>query len=318
MAMRTITIAAPVFNEDTVIGDFLEELSTLVAPLVQQYAFRFLVVNDGSRDQTLSKLEAYDGPFPLKVIDLGRNFGHPVACAACLAFAEGDAVILMDADLQDDPAAIPRFLELWQQGHEVVYAVRESRPEGLCQRFLFGAFYRCLAWISRVDLPLDSGNFSLMDRKVVDAINQVTPHNRYLPGLRSYMGFSQVGIPVPRRARPNGASHVGLGGMFRLAFNGIFAFSYMPIRLFDVLGAIALLVALVLSVYVLSAKLFFGTAIQAWSSQMITIIFFGGINLLGIGIVGEYMARIYDEIRKYPSYTVRGIFERGGRSDRST
>jgi dolichol-phosphate mannosyltransferase len=268
-----------------------------------------LIVNDGSTDETLGVLRGYKGALDLEIVDLARNFGHVAACMACIDLVDCDALVLMDSDLQDDPKAIAQFIAAWEAGYDVVYAVRTSRKEAGLYKMAFTAFYRLLNLITDIRMPPDAGNFSLMDRKVLGHIKIIPLRNRYLPGLRAYVGFKQIGVPVPRRERHDKKSRVGLKGLFRLAFNGIFSFSYLPIRLFNILGFFSLLVSISLSFYALWHKLVASGTPLAWASQIISISFFGGINILGFGIIGEYVARIYDQTKGYPPYVVRKVLK---------
>jgi dolichol-phosphate mannosyltransferase len=215
----------------------------------------------------------------------------------------------MDSDLQDDPNAIAQFIAMWEAGYGLVYAVRTSRKEAGLLKIAFSAYYRLLNLITNIKMPTDAGNFSLMDKKILEHIKKIPLRNRYLPGLRAYMGFKQTGVSVPRRERHDKKSRVGLKGLFNLAFNGIFSFSYLPIRLFNVLGVFSLLIAMSLSFFALWSKLVSDGIVVAWASQIISIAFFGGINILGLGIIGEYVARIHDQIKGYPPYIVRDILK---------
>jgi glycosyltransferase involved in cell wall biosynthesis len=221
-----------------------------------------------------------------------------------LNHARGDAVILMDSDLQDDPAAFSAFVEKWLEGYQVVYAIRTSRREGLPLRLATAAFYRLLTWISNTTIPRGAGTFSLMDRRVVEILRSMPERNRFWPGLRAWAGFSQTGVRVPRRSRHDRRSRVGVRGLWRLSMNAIFSFSYFPIFLFRAFGVLSLLCCLGLAGFVIYHKVITGKAVTAWASQMLSTLFFGGINLLGIGIVGEYVARIYDQMKGRPEYIV--------------
>lgn len=309
---KKLSIAAPVYNEGNTIRRFIEEVTRATAPLRGELDVELLLVNDGSTDGTGPILDALvaAGCPGLAVVHLARNFGHPLACAACLDFADGDGVVLMDADGQDDPGAIPDFVRQWQAGADVVYAVRTSRPEGWVQRGLAWVFYRFLDAAANVRMPLDSGNYSLMDRKVADHLKAMTERNRYLPGLRAWLGYRQVPVSVARRRRHDGRSRVGFSGLLKLAANALFSFSYLPIRIFDVLGLFALTVSIGLTVFALYYKCCTAAALPAWTSQIITITFFGGINILGIGLLGEYVARIYDQVKGRPRYTVDRVLNR--------
>jgi dolichol-phosphate mannosyltransferase len=238
------------------------------------------------------------------VVHLSRNFGHTAAVAAGLDHACGDAVVLMDSDLQDDPEAIPRMVEKWREGFSVVYAIRSSREEPIWKRFLFRSFYRVLRLLSDVPFPVDAGNFSLMDRRVVDVLRGLSERNRYLPGLRAWAGFRQTGLPVRRRPRHDERTRVGLRGLWKLSMNAIFSFSYIPLGIFRLIGALSIGLSLLLMTYAICWKLFTTATIPSWTSQIVAIAFFGGINIFGIGIMGEYIARIYDELKSRPVYVV--------------
>jgi dolichol-phosphate mannosyltransferase len=321
---KAITIAAPAFNESKTLPIFLRELEDIFSSRVKvgdacfdftQYRIRVMIINDGSTDDTLAVLCGYQGRLDLEIVDLARNFGHVAACMACIDMADCDALILMDADLQDDPNAVAQFLAAWEAGWDVVYAVRTTRQEAGVFKLGFAAFYRLLNLITNIKMPLDAGNFALMDRKVLEHIKRIPLRNSYLPGLRAYIGFKQTGIPVPRRERHDKKSRVGLKGLFRLAFNGIFSFSYLPIRLFNVLGAFSLFISFLLSFYALWCKIVAGVAVVSWASQIISISFFGGVNILGLGIIGEYVARIHDQIKGYPPYVVRSTLKPNAKMD---
>ena len=302
----TLSIVAPVYNEAAILDEFVAELLACRPKLKTIARYEIVLVDDGSDDGSAEKLDAICAVHgdEIQVIHLARNFGHVAAVAAGLDHASGDAVILMDADLQDDPAAFAGMVEKWREGYAVVYAVRTSRQESTLRRLAFRTFYRLVRLLSDTPIPLDAGNFSLMDRRVVDVIRTLPERNRYLPGLRAWAGFRQVGLPVPRRPRRHSASRVGLRGLWKLSMNAVFSFSYVPLSLFRLIGAMSIGLSALLMAFVLYHKLFTGLALPAWASQMVTISFFGGINIFGIGILGEYIARIYDELKGRPLYVV--------------
>ena len=301
-----ISVVAPVYNEAKIVQTFVMEVQQAIAALRPPIGYEIILVNDGSTDGSAERLDAIAGDSTgcIKVIHLSRNFGHGPAISAGLDHARGDAVILMDSDLQDDPAAFAPFFERWLQGYDVVYAIRSSRKEPLPVRLAMAVFYRLLGRISDTQIPRDTGTFSLMDRRLVEVLRSMPEQNRFLPGLRAWIGFRQTGLPVPRRARHDRSSRVGLRGLWRLSMNAVFSFSYFPIFIFRAIGAAALLCCLALILYVLYHKIFTGLAMTAWSSQMLSTLFFGGINLFGIGVIGEYVARIYDELKARPSYVI--------------
>jgi len=311
-AQPLLSVIAPVYNEADIVEQFADELLRTLNGLNASVRHEILFVNDGSTDASGEKLEELCASYPakIKVIHLARNFGHDAAVCAGLDVATGDAVILMDSDLQDDPVGIGKFLEKWFEGYDVVYAVRSSRQEPALLRGIFRLFYRILGLLANIPIPADAGNYALMDRRVVDSLVACKERNRYLPGLRSWVGFRQIGVPVPRRARYDKRSRVGLRGLWRLAMNAIFSFSYVPILLFRIVGLLSLAISLGLILLVLYHKFFTGLAVVAWASQLVAIAFFGGINLLGISVLGEYVARIYDEVRGRPIYIIDRMTDR--------
>ena len=304
-----LSVVVPVYNEERniplLLAAVLPELEAIAPPGGEE----IILVNDGSQDNTSAVLDAYAGEYPGRVvaIHLARNFGMECAISAGLDQAKGDAVVIMDADLQDDPGALRTFVEKWREGYEVVYALRTTRSEGFIRRSLFWWFYRILGWIAHVHIPVDASNFALMDRAVVDALRAMPERNRYLRGLRAWIGFRQTGVPVARRARRDGKTRLGLRGQWQLAMNAIFAFSYVPLFFFRAAGILSLAACGILILWALYSRLIVGGVVQAWASQFITTSFFGGINLLGIGIIGEYVARIHDEVKGRPNYIVHRI-----------
>jgi dolichol-phosphate mannosyltransferase len=297
---------APVFNEREGVVVFVGEVRETLECLKDVGTAQLMLVNDGSTDGSDEVLDELAATYPdeVAVLHLSRNFGHAAAVSAGLEHCAADIVVLMDADLQDDPGAIAAMLEQWRQGYDVVYAVRSTRDAAFSSRIVFAAFYRLLGWMAAIRMPNDAGNFGLMDRRVVDALLALPERNRYLPGLRAWLGFRQTGVAVPRRKRYDGRSRVGLRGLWKLAMNAIFSFSYVPLFAFRFLGLATLGLSLFLILFALYHKLVSGLAIPAWTSQLLAISFFGGINLLGIGIVGEYVARIYDEVKRRPAYLI--------------
>lgn len=312
-----VSVVLPVYNETAI----LEELNRRIISVMEadQLSFEVVYVNDGSADgsrENLDRLAAADSR--LVVVHLSRNFGHQPAVHAGLEHATGDVVVVMDSDLQDDPAAIPRFLEAWESGHDVVYAQRFNRKENPARRFLFFSFYRVLNAIADSPIPTDAGNFGLLDRCVVDALLQLPERERFFPGLRSWAGFRQTGIPVERAARHDATPRVSLRGLFRLAKTAIFAFSSFPLKFFYIIAAMSAAVCLGSIGFVLWHKALTGLAIPGWASTIITASFFGALNALGISILGEYVIRIYDQVRNRPVYLAESPTRRRLPSRRNT
>lgn len=304
-----VSVVAPVYNERENVRPFIAELAAVLEGLSIPGGWEVILVDDGSRDGSGDELEACAAEYPdkLTVVRLARNFGMEPAVGAGLDIAQGDAVIVLDSDMQDDPHAFAAFLAKWREGYEVVYAVRASREESALRRASFWSFYRLLGWLANIELPADAGNFALMDRRVVDALRAMPERNRFLRGLRAWVGFRQTGVQVARRARYDRHTRLGFRGQWKLAMNAIFAFSYVPLFVFRLAGAMTLLLSAGLILWALYHKLIVGIEVKAWASQLITTSFFGGINLLGIGVIGEYVARIHDEVRGRPNYVVHHI-----------
>jgi dolichol-phosphate mannosyltransferase len=304
-----ISVVAPFYNEGKNIRIFVEELKNEFEKIGYSKQYELVLVNDGSTDGSDRELERIisDCSGNIKVIHLSRNFGHASAVYAGLENASGQVVILMDSDMQDDPGCFNSFLQKWREGYDVVYSKRSARSESAPLRFLFWLFYRILILMSDTYIPPDAGNFALMDKRVVNILLSLPEKDIYVPGLRAWVGFKQIGIQVPRRQRYDNLPRTNLKGKWKLAFNAIFSFSYLPLIIFRVLGILALIVSVVLASFTLYHKLISGLAVTAWASNLITITFFGGLNLFGIGIIGEYISRIYNEVRGRPRYIIDRI-----------
>lgn len=298
-----ISVVLPVFNEAGVI----DKLSRRVRSAVEKTgaSCEVVFVDDGSHDGSADLLdrlaEQHDD---VRVVHFSRNFGHQAAVQAGLAHAAGDLVLLMDSDMQDGPEVLSRFLTEWRSGYDVVYAVRSSRQERWWKRCLFAGFHRTLSAIADTHIPVDAGNFSLIDARVVRDIVRLGERDRYLPGLRSWVGYKQIGIEVRRGVRYDGRPRVSLMGLWRLAKTAIFSFSTFPLAVFSFIGYTALIVFVALSAFSLFCRLFTDLTVPGWTSEVLTASFFGAVNALGISILGEYVVRIYDQVRGRPMYLV--------------
>lgn len=298
-----LSIVMPLYNEAAV----LRTLTEMVGDVLQLCDCRYeiIYVNDGSHDGSDAILDQLAAENPqVRVVHFSRNFGHQAAVQAGLTFAAGDAIIIMDSDLQDDPVAIPQFLERWREGYDVVYAVRFHRKENLLKRSLFFGFYRLLNAISDTPIPNDAGNFGLIDRKVAEQVIRMSDRDRFYPGLRRWVGFRQVGVPVERLARHDDRPRVSMRQLWRLAKSAVFSFSSFPLTMFYAIAALSLLACAALCGFTLYHKVFTGLAIPGWTSITIAASFFGALNALGIGILGEYVIRIYDQVRARPMFIV--------------
>lgn len=300
---KRLSVVVPLYNEEEIVPKLLDRLAAALADIGAPY--EIIAVDDGSTDRTREVL-AERGPTlkALRVICLSRNFGMQGAISAGLSVATGDVVVLMDGDLQDPPELIPDMLARWRGGADVVYTTKQSRAERGPRRLATEVFHRVVQRVSETPWPVGVGNFSLMDRRALDAIRSTRERSPYFPGLRSWVGFRQEGIGFDRDARAAGEARMSLSRLFKLAFDSFFGFSRLPLRIATVSGVLASLLGLVSMVWVLIERFVSHTAILGWPSLMIVVSFIGGAQLLGIGVLGEYVARIYDEVRGRPDYII--------------
>ncbi len=307
---KLISFVFPVFNEAENLPALYLALESVMTEL--DFEAELLFVNDGSQDASLLLLQGLQSQDSrVKIIDLSRNFGHQIAVTAGLDAALGAAVIVMDADLQDPPRVCLELLAKWQEGNEVVYAQRRTRNDGFFKRLSARFFYRTLRKLSDIDIPADTGDFRLLDRRVVDEIKKFKEHNRFLRGMYSYVGFRQVAVQFDRDARLNGKSGYPFKKMLKLASDGILGFSTYPLKLISRLGVLASLLALGGICYVLFMKLFLPQyVVEGWSFIVIAVLFVGGLNLFMLGILGSYIGRIYAESQNRPLYIVRKSYSR--------
>jgi dolichol-phosphate mannosyltransferase len=302
-----VSVAIPLHDEEAGVGELIGRLNAVLDG-IPGGPHEIVLVDDGSRDRTLSLLHAAARTDPrLVVVALSRNFGHQVALSAALDFVAGDVVIAMDGDLQDRPEVIPRLLAKHGEGYDVVYVQRAKRKESWPLRASYFLFYRLLASMSDTQIPLDAGDFSLMTRRVVEEIRAAPEQHRYLRGLRSWVGFRQTGIAVERDERYAGATSYGFIKLLKLASDGLFSFSVIPIRAAILAGAVAIALSGLFSIWTLYAKIFLHQAPQGFASLMLFMSFFAGVQLLFLGIIGEYVGRIHHEIKRRPLYVVGSV-----------
>lgn len=302
-----LSVTIPVMNEEDVLPELLRRVLAVLDG-VPGGPHELLVVDDGSTDSTRAMLTDATRDDPrIRAILLSRNFGHQRAISAGLDYASGDIIVVMDGDLQDVPEEIPRLIAAHAEGFDVVYARRIGRSEPLLLRAAYAIFYRVAARFSRVRLPLDAGDFALMSRRVVDVIRASPERSRYVRGLRAWAGFRQVGIDVKRGPRAGGQSKYSLMGLTRLALDGLFAFSTVPIRAVTGLGALAMLIAMVFAAYAVFVRVVQGRAPEGFTSIILTVTFLAGVNLFFLGVVGEYVGRIYEEVKQRPLYVIERI-----------
>lgn len=315
-----ISVAVPLHNEEFVFPELIRRV-TAVLDAVPGGPHEIVLVDDGSDDRTFELIEeAAAADNRVVGVRLSRNFGHQAALTAALELVSGDVVIVMDGDLQDRPEEIPRFLAEHRQGYDVVYAQRTRRKESVALRASYFLFYRLLSRLSLLEVPVDSGDFALLSRKVVDELNRLPERHRYLRGLRTWVGFRQTGIPVERDRRAGGEPSYTFGMLLRLACDGIFAFSITPLRAAWMLGALASATASLYALYAIVERLFLGGSPQGFTALIVAITFFAGIQLLFLGLIGEYVGRVYDEAKGRPHFVVSELVraERPLRSDQAT
>jgi dolichol-phosphate mannosyltransferase len=299
-----LSVAIPIHNEESVLLELLQRLRAVLDRMAGG-PHEIVFVDDGSTDRTFEMLaEAANEDTRIVVVSLSRNFGHQAAITAGLDYATGDAVVVMDGDLQDVPEIIPKFVEKFQQGCDVVYAQRVRRKEPLALRICYFVFYRMMATLSDIRLPLDSGDFGLMSRRVVDQVKKMPEHHRYLRGMRSWVGFRQAGIEVERAERHSGKSKYSLMGLVKLAFDGIFAFSIVPIRAAALFGAFVMFLSSLYVLYSIYIRIFLQKSPQGFTALIVAMTFFTGVVLFFLGVIGEYVGRIYEETKGRPEYIV--------------
>jgi glycosyltransferase involved in cell wall biosynthesis len=299
-----LSIVVPLYNEEANIEALYQRLTTVVEALGVSYEFIF--INDGSRDRTLALAQALSRrDHHVRYIDLSRNFGHQIAVTAGLDHAVGDAVVIIDADLQDPPELIAPLYEKLQDGYEVVYAKRLSRPgENMAKLVTAKLFYRMLASITRVSIPVDTGDFRIISRKVVDALKLMPEQNKFLRGQISWIGYRQTYVEYDRAQRLAGETGYTYGKMLRLALDGITAFSDFPLKLASLSGFVVSGIAFLVMLYTLYARFVSHDYQPGWASLMVSILFLGGVQLIAIGIIGEYIGRLSANVRQRPLYLI--------------
>ncbi len=300
-----VSVVVPIYNEE----ENLPELRRRLVDVLEGLGIRYEIVfaNDGSRDSSMQLLRMYAAENPhIKVLEFSRNFGHQAALYAGMRNADGRAVILMDGDLQDPPEVLPRLIEQWKRGFEVVHAIREKRKEGVLKRAAYAIYYRLLKRMAYIDITLDSGDFSLMDRRVVDILAAMPERNKFLRGLRSWVGFKQTSVVYERAGRHAGAPKYTFSKLVKLALDGMISYSYLPPRLTYFFGLIVAAASFALAaIYFLMRVLGHEGIPKGFTTLAILVLFLGGVQLIGLGLLGEYIGRIYDEVKRRPEYVVR-------------
>ncbi|MDA2302621.1 glycosyltransferase family 2 protein [Bacillus cereus group sp. MYBK95-2] len=302
---KLISIIVPMYFEEEVAQECYNCLKSVM--LQNNINYEFIFVNDGSTDRTMEILKGISAEDSrAKIINFARNFGHQIAVTAGIDVAKGDAIVIIDADLQDPPEVIPELIAKWEEGYEVVYAKRKRRDGETWFKLVTAKyFYRFLNFMSDINIPKDTGDFRLIDCKVANVFKQMTERNRFVRGMMSWIGFRQTYIEYARNERFAGETKYPLKKMIKFASDGIIAFSTKPLRMVMTLGLISVLISIVVLIYSVIVKII-GQDIQTgWASLMVAITFFSGVQLLGLGIVGQYIARIYDESKNRPIYVVK-------------
>lgn len=307
-----LAVAVPIYNEETVLPELLRRLRDVLDD-IPGGPHRIVVVDDGSTDGSWRVLEAAAAADPrILGVAMSRNFGHQAALTAALDHADGDAVVVMDGDLQDAPESIPALLERYHEGFDVVYATRIRRKESPLLRASYFIFYRLLARMAEQRLPVDAGDFAVLSARVVRELRKMPEHHRYLRGLRGWIGFRQTGVVVERSERFAGRSKYGPVKLLKLAFDGIFAFSIVPLRAAAALGAITVAVAAAFTLYALYRKIVLDESPRGFTALLTLGTFLAGMNLFFLGVIGEYIGRIYEEVKRRPLYVISKTTGGGG------
>jgi glycosyltransferase involved in cell wall biosynthesis len=300
----TLSVIIPMHNEEAVLDVLFSRLDEV---LPKDVSVEIVCVDDGSRDGTAAALAARAAVDPrLRILLLARNFGQEAALTAGLEAACGDMLVLIDADLQDPPELIGEFIELWEQGYDVVYGIRADRSrDGFFKRSTAGVFYRVFNALSDVPIPADTGSFRLVDRKVVEALNDLPERTRFLRGLFTWVGFRQVGVPYVRPERAAGSTSYGLARMWRLAVDGLTSFTTAPLRIWTAVGLALGGLALLYAAYTVVKVLVHGREAPGWASLMVVMLFGFAVQMIAFGVLGEYVGRLYQEVKGRPIYLVR-------------
>ncbi len=318
MIKKKISIVIPCYNEEEVIMETYNQLTKIMKTVEEEYNYELIFINDGSTDKTMDILKPLtNNYYSVKIIDFSRNFGHQIAVTAGLDVADGEAVIIIDADLQDPPELIYDFLQKWKEGYQVVYGIRKEREgETWFKKITASLFYRVIKKITDVNIPLDTGDFRLISREVVDSLKLIKERHRFIRGLVSWVGFKQIGIEYHRDKRFAGETKYSISSMITFSLDAITSFSFVPLRIASFLGILSAFIGLLGIIIALYLKLATNYTLQGWTSLIIVVLFLGGMQLLILGVIGEYLGRVYDEIRKRPLYIIANKF--GFKNDASS
>lgn len=304
---QMISFVVPFYNEGVNVGLFHRTIVDVTSQL--DYDLEFIYINDGSSDDTLDRLiQVHDSDARVTVLDFSRNFGHQRAITAGMDHSAGDAVVIMDADLQDPPAVALELIERWEEGYDVAYAQRRTRKDSFLKKLTADVYYRLLERIGDIKIPRNTGDFRLMDRKVVLEVMRYREHDRYMRGIVSGVGFRQIAVPFDRDERLHGESHYPWSKMFKLAADGVFGFSTFPLAIISRIGYGVAAVALLLSLWVAVSKLLWPTSVvPGWSFIVISVLAVGSVQIITLGIIGSYVGRIYAEVQDRPLYSLQAV-----------
>lgn len=300
----SISCVVPIHNEQEVISDFLQALTDELKTLSHQ--FEIIVINDGSRDISAELVKAFRDQNPeTKLLSFSRNFGKEVAIAAGLQHAKSDVTIIIDADFQHPLRYIKTFLQHWSDGYDMVYGLRQDRAnESWFKRTMSRIFYRMLDWMTDVTIPPDAGDYRLMDRKVVQALNACKERARFMKGLYAWVGYKSLAVPFEVANRAGGTPSYRYGKLTSLAINGFISFSDVPLRIWGLIGAFICGISFLSILYIIIDTIFFGVSVQGYATLLVTVVFFGGMQLLSVGVLGEYLSRVFNEVKHRPAYLI--------------
>ena len=313
-ATPLISLIVPVFNEEAALAPFLAAADARV--LIPDARLEYVFVNDGSRDGTFAQLVAIAAHrSDVRLVNFSRNFGKEAAMTAGLDYAQGDAVVLLDVDLQDPPELVAQFVEKWRQGYDIAYGVRESRAgDSAIKRFTAGSFYRWFNRVAETPIPANVGDFRLLDRRVVDALRELPERGRFMKGLFAWVGFPSIAIPFERPARQHGTTKWNYWRLWNFALTGLVSFSTAPLRVWSYVGATLAIVAIAYALYIMARAVFIGIDVPGYASLIIVLLFSTALNLISLGIIGEYVGRLFVEAKRRPIYLVEGIYQNGTRA----
>jgi polyisoprenyl-phosphate glycosyltransferase len=298
-----ISCVVPLYNEEANVIDFFTQLQAVLQSMTN--TFEIIAVDDGSRDATVDKIRQLPSNYAVKLLGFSRNFGKESALTAGLLHSSGDVVIMLDADFQHPLDRLPVFLKEWSAGYDMVYGVRENRDnESRSKRGLTRVFYWLMAKMTQIDIPNNAGDFRLLDRKVVTALNHFKEHTRFMKGLYAWVGFKKIAVPYIVQDRAGGKSSWGFIKLAELAMTGITSFSNVPLRIWGLIGFVISTLSLIYALYIIGVTLLYGADLPGFPTLAAAIMFFGGIQLLSIGILGEYIARIFTEVKRRPNYII--------------